>query len=95
MDPTSPIISSTVHGPHFCHHHLAIPTLPLSLGASSFLSLLVLVCLFKWYRKPSPVTLITPDKPVLVFHGLTVAQVVERCCPSLIQGFRPSWWLPK
>jgi len=62
------------------------------------------ICLFSYFalRRVAPswfasgtVRLITPHQPGTLDKQTTVTQFVEKHVPSLEEGFKPSWWLPK
>jgi len=41
------------------------------------------------------IKLITPSHPGQVDDQITVTQFIGKHVVSLIEGFKPSWWLPK
>ena len=47
-----------------------------------------------WFASGS-VMLITPHQPGRLDKETTVTQFVEKHAPSLKEGFKPSWWLPR
>ncbi|WWD03072.1 hypothetical protein V865_001117 [Kwoniella europaea PYCC6329] len=51
---------------------------------------LILIITQRWTK----IKLTFPDKPRKSCNGESVVELVDRCCKSLKDGFRASWWLP-
>ncbi|WWC70080.1 uncharacterized protein I206_104026 [Kwoniella pini CBS 10737] len=77
------------------------PTLSLSNQINLTKSLLIVICCFLIYhliliitQRWTKIKITFPDKPSRLANGETVKGVITRCCESLENGFRASWWLP-
>jgi hypothetical protein len=65
------------------------------LSLTCVLILLLLTGLYLLYPTNIKINLIASNNAPKLVNGLTVLESAISWCPSLKEGFKPAWWLPK
>ncbi|WVR06945.1 hypothetical protein IAU60_003981 [Kwoniella sp. DSM 27419] len=66
----------------------------ISFTASALCAFIIYSTVTLLCRRYGSITLTSPRLPARLDNGDTVRTLVERCVPSLQDGYRASWWLP-